>query len=365
MRSLLLGVALLALRPGAPHNPRTQAPGPLVLVDSVRLVESDTFVLARPVQVLAGPKGDVFIVDQRDARIARIDRRGRLVGWIGRSGAGPGEFRRPATMALSGDSLLSVWDLGLQRLSTWALRTGRPIAAFPLGGWFPQLGYHEGRLRVGVLHTDSTPTVMTVALTGEGRRGEGRRPPLFDRAPPLIAGFGSVYFADDGPDVYGVFEVADQLFHWRRGERAVSATNIPRRVRRGVRPDLFDELMRDPAKAAAIAYDRSIPQALRRLQPGVLGLITLDGTLEQGRNFVGTLRLSVIDVSRRRACVDLDIPGPRDPLPVATFAGDTLVVLRQGERPDGTGESWLLRYHVDITRCTWQGLDRATSLPPE
>jgi hypothetical protein len=336
-------------------------PSTLRFIDSVRVAESDTFLLTRPTRLVVGPRGHYFVADLREARIIELQANGRLVRRIGRNGAGPGELRRPSSVAIAGDSLLSVWDAGNQRVVTWDLRTLDVRATFPLKGWFPQLRYDRSGLTVGVLSADGRePPLHLLSPDGTRRGSAGAIPSAFRTAPPLVGGFGVVMSADDGDDTYAVFEVENALYHWKRGLRSADITSIPVRDRRGVRPELFQEMLRDPEKAGPIAYDRSIAVALQRLAPGILGFVTVDGQLEKGTNFVGTLRLTVLDVARRRACVDLKIPTPPDPLPVVAFSGDTLVVVQAGETAMGDAATFITRYHVGSARCTWVNLPRAT-----
>ncbi|MBK8249929.1 MAG: 6-bladed beta-propeller [Gemmatimonadetes bacterium] len=357
-RLLACVISLIAL-----GRPLAGQPGPslLRLIDSVRVAESDTFLLSRPTRLVVGPRGHYFVADSRDPRLIELQANGRLVRRIGRNGAGPGELRRPASVAIAGDSLLSVWDAGNQRVVTWDLRTLDVRATFPLKGWFPQLRYDRGVLTVGVLSADaSEPPLQLLAPDGTRRSSAGAIPPAFRAAPPLVGGFGIVMSADDGDDTYAVFEVENALYHWKRGLRSADVTTIPLRERRGVRPELFQEMLRNPEKAGPIAYDRSIGVALQRLAPGILGFVTVDGQLEKGTNFVGTLRLTVLDLARRRACVDMRIPALPDPLPAVAFSGDTLVVLQGGETASGDAATFITRYHVGTARCPWVTLPSAT-----
>jgi hypothetical protein len=184
-------------------------------------------------------------------------------------------------------------------------------------------------------------------VDGERRVTEGVIPERLKQSPALVNGFGGVFAADDGEDAYAFFEVSNQLFQWRRGSRTATATDIPRRLRRGVRTDLFDEILKDPTKAASAAFARSVPVVLHRLSAGRLALVTMDGVLERGTNFVGTFHLTVLDVVGRRACVDALVPSRSEPLPSLAFLGDTLVTLQQGEDAAGDAGTWITRYKFD------------------
>jgi hypothetical protein len=113
---------------GVPHvyNPDT----PLWGLDARPLVERELFgapdapedeIFVSPVAVAVGPDGVRYVLDSRDARIARFDRSGRYLGSFGRSGDGPGEFRAPTDMTLLPDGTLAVVDFELLRLSLFSL----------------------------------------------------------------------------------------------------------------------------------------------------------------------------------------------------------------------------------------------------
>jgi hypothetical protein len=208
-----------------------------------------------------------------------------------------------------------------------------------------------------VLDADSTAAIVELTTSGDVKRREGRRPAFFERVPQFVRGFGSVLFDDIGNDTYAVFEVTNTLHHWSRGSRRADETPIPIGTRRGVREDLFMQVLRDPSRASAIAYDRSIPLHLQHIGDRVLALVTMDGRLDDRMNFIGTMHLSLLDVGRRRACVDQVIPAATEPLPSFAFAADTLAVLQQGEDDAGEPATFLSRYTIDPTSCRWVALD--------
>lgn len=335
----------------------------LRLLDSVRIAESDTFVLSKPTRLIVGPKGHYFVADAREAHIVELSPSGTVLRRIGRRGSGPGELNVPGSLAISGDTLLSVMDLGQRRVSHWDLRTGEARGSFVLPGWMPALRYHGGVLRVGVLDLSSGSAVASMASAGAAPQREGVVPRLFQRQPTLASAFGAVAFADDGDDVYAVFEIADTLFRWRRGARQAVQLPLPRARRKGVRPELFEALLREPAKAQQLAFDRSIPHLLQRVRAQTLALVTLEGTMTP-RGLVGQFAVSLLDLANRRACVDLAIPAAPDPLPSLAFAGDTLVVLQQGEDAHGDATAWVHRYIIDARGCAWLPLANSRPVSP-
>lgn len=330
----------------------------LRLLTRVKVAENDTFMLGRVGPLTVGPRGQYLLLDVAEPRVVELDVAGRLSRTFGRPGAGPGELRLPSALATSGDTLLSVLDFGQRRVLSWHLRTGAVRGSFPLMGRITQLQYVGGQLRVGLLDAQSSAVVYPVSPTGARGQGEGRRPEVFEQSPPLMSAFGAVFFADDGEHTYVVFKVSNGLYQWSRGANAAVQTPLPVVARKGVRGELFDELLRDPGNAAALAYDRSIPYALQRLGPGLLALVTVDATLGK-TDLIGSFHVSILDVVQRRGCMDAPVPAAPDPLPSLAIAGDTLVVLQQGEDTAGEPATWIQRYRIDVSGCRWQALSPA------
>ena len=82
-------------------------------------------------------------------------------------------------------------------------------------------------------------------------------------------------------------------------------------------------------------------------------LITVDGRMA-GSSFVGAQVLTVIDLARSRACPDLAIPIPEDPLPRLTVRGDTVIALQQVGKSSGEVTAAIKRFHVSTDGCDWK-----------
>ena len=72
--------------------------------------------------------GEIYVLDRGPAVIKRFDRSGRVLGFIGRQGAGPGEFRDMGNLYLA-DSFLVHHDFLLGRFSVFT-RDGRFVRTF-------------------------------------------------------------------------------------------------------------------------------------------------------------------------------------------------------------------------------------------
>ncbi len=72
--------------------------------------------LSQPARLILRSDGSGYLLDVRDAAVYRVMRGTRIVGRVGRVGAGPGEFERPGAIGVLGDTLW-VADFRLQRFT--------------------------------------------------------------------------------------------------------------------------------------------------------------------------------------------------------------------------------------------------------
>lgn len=70
--------------------------------------------------VVLDARGWTYVVDDANVQVSVYDDRGRFRSHLGRRGAGPGEYRRPYSIAVLGDSI-ALFDPGLSRISLLGL----------------------------------------------------------------------------------------------------------------------------------------------------------------------------------------------------------------------------------------------------
>lgn len=125
-----------------------------------------------------GPDGTLYMLDLQNARLVALRPDGDTL-FIGRDGGGPGEFQRPVSLAVSGDTVW-VHDIGTGRLQAFSTSgtylTGRRIPAEGMGGGSAVLP--DGTVAVATGGADST--LVAVFDTGGHRIAAFGQPP----APP-------------------------------------------------------------------------------------------------------------------------------------------------------------------------------------
>ena len=365
-RPLLVGLAVICSAMPAPCS-AAQAPAGLRQLPVVRIVENDSLFLTRPIEIALGPGGMVFVTEASEARVLGITPNGRIEKSFGRQGRGPGEFVSPATLAAAGDSMLLVFDRGQRRITSIRLPSWTLGAIIPLPeAWPPTMRVVNGAVLVRSYDWDQKTSLAQLDAAGTLVNREGVIPDVGLKYPMLIHGaFPGAIFAIAGTTAYAMFEVSPALYQWPRGGRVATTLTLPAPRRRGVRTELFEQLLQDPGNAARnqeLLQNRSVPVALETMTSSMLVLVTKDVAVANDSQTV-VHHVTVVDLQRRRACPDLAIPSSRgrvsmrDPHPPVAVRGDTLVIL--DDVPDSRGEPGpaLRRFRIEPARCEqWLGL---------
>ena len=340
----------------------------LRVLDSVRIQESDTLFVSRPLHLLLGPRGHVFLTESREARILDIAPNGRIERVFGRKGKGPGEFESPAAMTSTGDTLLAVYDHGTKRVTfvdirRWSLQRVSPL----LTQWPPVIRFSKGDLLVTTWDFETkTSIAKAVEATGGLDKRQGSVPDLGPQTQMMIGGaFWNSTFAPVGDEIFAMYEVSNSLYAWKRGAREARVIPLPVVRRRGIPDGLFESLLRDPAKATpAMLYDRSAPVALAAVMDDIIAIVTMDVKVDADK-WSAVHYVTLFDFRRNRVCADLEVPASRvkvallkDPLPIVALRGDTLALLEQVVNQAGDPVQLLRRYRIEPSQCDWSAIVR-------
>ncbi len=119
---------------------QVQYPKPLSLTTEITIGQADgppEYAFGQLGYMAVSAKGNFFLFDFQDSQIRRYDPAGRFVGLVGRSGAGPGEYRQVLGMAVQGDSVLLVYDPSNRRITVFDTSGAyRRTIATPRGTFF-------------------------------------------------------------------------------------------------------------------------------------------------------------------------------------------------------------------------------------
>lgn len=91
-----------------------------ILVASAGVDSSGASDLGSVRSVVLDSRGNVYVVDDRNVQVSTYDSSGRFLANLGRRGRGPGEYLRPYSVALVGDSL-ALFDPGRSSISLLTL----------------------------------------------------------------------------------------------------------------------------------------------------------------------------------------------------------------------------------------------------
>lgn len=324
-------------------------------IDRVDIKETDAVIVARLAPMTVGPRGDIFESDPFEGRVIQIASNGAIVRTFGRKGEGPGELTRPSSVAILADSLFVRSNM---RISVYAIATGKFVRSFNSTlGSYAILKFVDNQL-MGLSVDPKTLTPVTVlSPSGETVRTEGVLPAIVHENPKLAGAAVQLAVATRGDDVWGANEFTQSLVRWKRGTTvAVEELKLPVVKRRGVNPDLYLQMLRDPAKAASLIYNHSFPMALSYINNDVLGLVTLDPTMSDKGVFSGPHHLTLIDTKTKRVCADVPVPVEINPVPQLALKADTLITLEQGSSQGSDVVTYMRRFKIELKQCAWKQL---------
>lgn len=172
-----------------PSNDSVAVPGGQVHLVWSRGGEDDsTLKFSEVTDIAVNAAHDVFILENRAATITQLTSSGEFKRRFGRRGRGPGEFVRPYTIGVAGDS---VWvsDVLLKRISIFPSATGKPRT-------FQVPVVDSSNLKMGIvwpvgLLSDGTVLVANSATSQRGADSPGVYA-LKDQSSSRIGSFSSI-----------------------------------------------------------------------------------------------------------------------------------------------------------------------------
>jgi hypothetical protein len=323
--------------------------------------------VSRPTQLVLGPRGRVYVMESREARVLDIAPDGRIEHVFGRKGRGPGEFESPTAMTTAGDTLLAIYDHSTKRVTFVDLRKWTSQrAATLLTQRPPAIKFSNAELLVTSWDFETrTSIARTIEESGALDQRQGVIPDLGSQTQTLIGGaFWNSTFAPVGDEIFAMYEVSNSLYAWKRGAREAREVSLPVIRRRGIPSGFFESLLRDPTKITpSMVYNRSVPVTIAPISTDVIGIVTMDPKVDAD-TWSAIHHVTLYDRRRNRVCVDVEVPASRvkvalmDPLPIVALRGDTLALLEQVVNQAGDPVQLLRRYRIEPSRCDWTALPR-------
>jgi len=330
---------------------RTTSAGPtVVMLDSVRLEESDSGFIGSASGFAVDAEGEIFVADAYSARVLEFTPRGDFVRAYGSKGSGPGELERPISLMPIGDTLMAVGNTGKNSPLVFDRRTGEWLTSGASSGYVKSGQAVGDSLWLGVLSQKRGTSLATWLIGADSMHYFGPVPDEYIQSTRLasIMPHGPFVVWDDTVAVG--FAGVNHVFITDGAGGVMDTINPPVARRRGVPANLMDEY----ATEKGVEYYTQLASLLMqigRMGDGRLMLIHHD-VRQDGDRFSATAYLSLVSSDHTLACVDAIVSLSPDATPMTAIRGDQLVTFEQAT--DGRdAASWVKTYRIDDSTCDW------------
>jgi hypothetical protein len=350
----------------------------LRIVDSVILEEPDSAFLGRPGALFrTTDDGDYLIPDELANRLLRFAPDGRFVASYGRSGAGPGEFRRIGHVSIIRDSILLQSTLG-RELHFFRLSDGAPLFQRVHRGYITSGLLRADSLFMGVFALDSGMVTVIAAPAESIFAPDPRTPPLVIeptkvRLPRLyrdyrgLDAFGGVFLDVTHTAVVVAFGGSNDLLISDHDLEEGFELSVPRRLRRGVTTEGLRKLSRaDPNAAQDEVFEAiSATQGVWVLRDGRIlvwhGDLNVERRNGRVQQIAGITYLTLLSADLGLACVDARLEAPGTAKPRIAVHRDTVLSLDQiAEVKSNRAVTVIRRYALADDGCEWLPTTRTT-----
>ena len=370
------GLCLLAL---FSSGAVAQNPGPdLIFLDSLVLEETDEHYIGSPVALFVAPDGSLLVSDTFTETILRYDATGRLVGRLGSSGEGPGEFRHLGDVGFVTEGIAGFLDeageLELFALATHAhlgsvrMDVNNRTSSFAVRGdslWFaginPASSATHGAISIRDLVSAASADEQTPPIVLD----RGTAPAPYAESHGLARTLSHVFLSvRDGNLVLGFTGSAFLLRTDRLGD-VVDTVWIAEGSRRG-EPDedeLF-KLMRgdqprsqEEMRSWMLDFFTSVSfiRDLSRDDAGNVYTLHQDRDRDEAGTMTGVKLYAVVSrFDGGHGCADTLIPTSDIGAPVPFLQGGTLWILDRRMRAGATADiaTVVRRFTIDPGQCT-------------
>lgn len=355
---------LLAMSLGACDRSSPGVGSVLQPVEVVALEEAEGDPIGQPVHVSVNAEGQIALIDRLSPGVILFTATGERQRRFGSQGTGPGEIESARlALFLPGDRIGVVGEGDQAGIFVFDMPSGAYVETIPLPRLPSSVTPIPDGFLLGMLDFGSGTSVTELTLSSRRVRAFGPIPQRYgydEPRGPISGIFNHVFAAPmDTATVAIAFEPLSEVvlvggdpgvherIAIRRKHRRGTPEGLEERIREAMRRSYVEVFAQGSVVSYMVAVDEErillVHQDLKALLPAVPEAVYM----------------SVIDVNRREAC--LDVPVPANPDAPATFVwdGERLGVLQQeidlAAREAPTVLRW---YGIDLGACTWE------SLPP-
>ncbi len=333
------------------------------------LLESDTIYVARVSRAYMAPDGRTFVTDQVQRRVLEFASDGALLRVFGRSGDGPGEFRGPTAMSVWGRDSLVVTDLTNRRVSVFRQSDGQFLWHANGLGSVSSLGPVGSRLIVASLSPDS---FTTVGILEPGSRTLRPALPLPDsllRHQLGIASFPRSVVGVSATHVVTAVLWSDVVSVFDSALAPQFSFVVPRRTRRAIPVDLAAAL-RPVANTSGRSTLMPALISIEVLRNGWLAFVHKEwiappgGISDPTRVAIeATMHayVTVVDLSARRACADIELPTDWSENPQFISVGETIAGVGHVVGASARPTLEVRKFELQLDECDWAPLPVSAS----
>jgi len=294
----------------------------------IKLAETDTVYVGKPISVAVSSTGEIFVTDGFAKRVHRYAATGQFLEVIGRQGNGPNEFMQPGMIYSYDDSTLLITDEIRRDAVVWDLPQKQARLRLPFSGQPGVYAVHKNSLIGSFQNPVKKTLAMRWTLPEVTPEYVGKLPPAFANGLFAMV-WGRIPIDTYGDSIAYTTGDADYIRLTDSSWHVNDSIAIPRRVRRGI-PEALDTTLTKGRNIYYVMNQLSTPFVVHRLSGGRFGVIYVDATIRNNNTMSGKSYLTVVRKDYPARCIDVMIPiHDETTIPRMVFRGDTLYVVDQ------------------------------------
>lgn len=339
---------------GAGSGPR------IVEHERIDLQETDSTFLSFPTGSVVSATGELLVGDGVSGRILVFSPEGQLLRVLGRRGQGPGEFLVPGAMVFAPEGHLLVTDWQNERLSRLSWPEGTYRASSQLGGFAYSAARLGDTVVYGLLGRSPLTAVGALYPAFDTVYRSGTAPLGYHASPAIRTVHPYVSVAPTAGHILYGFTGSNFLYD-SIGHSPIQQLVIPHRERR-LLPDDLGARLTPQLSDSQIAGMASTLTSMVTLAQGRIALVHSDVVLQRSLLTMSSW-ISVVDVLKRRACVDARLTHGDAGKPIFTAKADTLLVIEQVMADSGRAHTQVRRLTLDTDDCEWLPIEGGIVAP--